>query len=73
MKASGLAGAARRISEAGGESMRSYERRMRAFNLGLICGRAERPDDPDGVVIHCLDGLSKEPRPHFSETSIPRC
>jgi hypothetical protein len=36
VKASGLAGAARRISEAGGDSIQSYERRMRVFNLGVI-------------------------------------
>ena len=36
VKANGLAGAARRISEAGGESIQSYERRMRVLNLGVI-------------------------------------
>jgi hypothetical protein len=30
---------------------------MRVFNLGVICGRADRPDDPDRVVIQYLDGL----------------
>jgi hypothetical protein len=50
--------------------MRSYERRMRAFNFGLICGRAERPDDPDGVVIHCLDGLLKGASDLLSNISI---
>jgi hypothetical protein len=35
VKANGLAGAARRISEAGGVSVQSYERRMRVFNLGV--------------------------------------
>jgi hypothetical protein len=34
VKANGLAGAARGISEAGAESVQSYERRMRIFNLG---------------------------------------
>ena len=36
VKANGLAGAARRISEAGGVSVQSYERRMRVFNLGVV-------------------------------------
>ena len=36
VKASGLAGNKERISETGGESVASYERRMRAFNLGII-------------------------------------
>jgi len=36
VKANGLAGAAGRISEVGGESVQSYERRMRVFNLGVI-------------------------------------
>jgi len=36
VKANGLADAARRISEVGEESIRSYERRMRVFNLGVI-------------------------------------
>jgi hypothetical protein len=36
VKANGLAGAVKRISETGGDSMQSYERRMRVFNLGVI-------------------------------------
>jgi hypothetical protein len=36
VKANGLAGAARGISEAGAESIQSYDRRMRIFNLGII-------------------------------------
>jgi len=36
VKANGLAGAARRISETGGDSVQSYERRMRVFNLGVL-------------------------------------
>jgi hypothetical protein len=36
VKANGLAGAARGISEAGGQSIQAYERRMRVFNLGVI-------------------------------------
>ena len=42
--------------------MQSYERRMRVFDLGESAGR---PDHPDRVVFHCLDGSGKEPRPHF--------
>ena len=38
MKASGLAGAAKRISEAVGESIQSYERGIRIFKLGIIVG-----------------------------------
>jgi hypothetical protein len=36
MKANGIAGATRRISETAGDSVQSYERRMRVFNLGVI-------------------------------------
>jgi len=36
VKANGLAGAARWISEAGEDSIQSYERRMGVFNLGVI-------------------------------------
>jgi hypothetical protein len=36
VNASGLAGDAKRISEAGGDSLLSYERRMRVFNLEVI-------------------------------------
>jgi hypothetical protein len=36
VKASGLAGAAKRLSESGTESLQSYERRMRVFNLEVI-------------------------------------
>jgi len=36
VKANGLAGAARGISEGDAESIQSYERRMRVFNLGVI-------------------------------------
>ena len=36
LKANGLAGAARRISEAGGESIQSYERRMRVLNFIVV-------------------------------------
>jgi hypothetical protein len=36
VKANGLAGAAKRISERGGESIQSYERRMRVFSLEVI-------------------------------------
>jgi hypothetical protein len=35
-EANGLAGEGRRISEAGGDRIQSYERRMRVFNLGII-------------------------------------
>jgi len=35
------------------------------IQLGSSCSRAVRPDDPDRVVIHRLDGLWKEHRPHF--------
>jgi hypothetical protein len=36
VKANGLAGDTKRISESGAESLQSYERRMRVFNLGVI-------------------------------------
>jgi hypothetical protein len=36
VKANGLAGPTKRISENGADSLQSYERRMRAFNLGVI-------------------------------------
>jgi len=36
VKGNGTAGATRRIQEAAGEGVQSYERRMRAFNLGVI-------------------------------------
>ena len=36
VKAHGLADAAREISPAGGESVQSYEGRMRVFNLGVV-------------------------------------
>ena len=36
MKANGLASAARRISEAGGDSIQSYERPMLVYNLGVV-------------------------------------
>ncbi len=36
VKANGLAGATRRISEAGGDSLQSYERRKRVFDSGVI-------------------------------------
>jgi len=36
VKANGTAGATRRIPEAAGECVQSYERRMRVFNLGVI-------------------------------------
>ena len=55
MKANGLAGAARRISETEQHTV------VRAANariqLGSHCSRADRPDDPDRVVIQCTDGL----------------
>ena len=53
MKANRLAGAATRISEAGGVSVQSYEWRIRVYNLG-VCSRTDRPDDPDRVVIQYL-------------------
>ena len=36
VNANGLAGAARRISEAGGVSVQAYEWRMRVYNLGVV-------------------------------------
>ena len=36
VKASGLTGDTERISETGGKSVESYERRMRASNVGII-------------------------------------
>jgi len=36
VKAKGLAGVARRISEAGGQTIQSYKRRMRVFNLRVV-------------------------------------
>lgn len=36
VKANGLAGDTKRISESGAESLQSYERRMRVFNLEVI-------------------------------------
>ena len=36
VKANGLAGDTKRISETPRESIESYERRMRVFNLGVI-------------------------------------
>ena len=36
VKANGLAGDTKRISEGGAESLQSYERRMRVFNLEVI-------------------------------------
>jgi len=36
VKARGLAGDSKRISETGGEKIQSYERRMRVFNFAVI-------------------------------------
>jgi hypothetical protein len=36
VKASGIAGDAKHISETAGESIQSYERRMRVFEFGII-------------------------------------
>ena len=57
MKANRLAGAARRISEAGG-SQRTVVRAANArIQLGSRCSRTGRPADPDRVVIQYLADL----------------
>jgi hypothetical protein len=39
------------------KALQSYEQRKRILNLEVYRSRADRPDDPDRVVIRCTDGL----------------
>ena len=50
----GLSFAASNAREKASTVVRAANARIQ---LGSYCSRADRPDDPDRVVIHCLDGL----------------